>query len=181
MGSLCQTCQQKVIPFRYSPVAGQPDEYAIVGEFPGKAEVQMSMPFVGRSGNVLRQELARIEIDIDDLGLGNLWQHFKNDNQKCKDRGFGALLKALQPYPQVLLLGSECSQAFFNENVTDISGLWLESRLLPGKKVMATLNPASLLMGGGIGEFRLALELFFGKQRKKAKWQSDLLKQMAKN
>lgn len=173
----CRACNQKIIPFKVPTVP----LYALVGEFPGKIEIQMGMPFVGRSGNVLRQELARLEVDIDDLGLGNLWYHAQSDNQKCLDLGLGALLRALQPFSSVLFLGSECSKVFFGESVTNISSLWLESKLLPRKRLMATLNPASLLMGGGIGEFRLALEIFFDKRdRKKTKWQGKLLKSLAK-
>jgi hypothetical protein len=140
----------------------------------------MKLPFVGPSGGVLRHELARLGMDVDDLGLGNLWPHAKSENQKCLDKGLGALLKALQPYQNVLFLGSDCAHVFFEANVTDISGLWLPSSLLPSKNTMATTNPASLLKGGGIGEFRLALALFFGIQkRSKVRWQENLLKQMA--
>lgn len=178
MGSVCKACGKEIIPFRLPAEAA----YAVVGEFPGQIEIKMGLPFVGRSGNVLRQELARLGIDIDDLGMGNLWYHENNESEKCRDLGLGALLRALQPFHSVLFLGSDCSRVFFNESVTNISGLWLESRLLPKKKLMATVNPASLLKGGGIGEFRLALELFFGKtERKKAKWDVNMLKQMAKN
>lgn len=141
----------------------------------------MRLPFVGASGVVLRQELARIGQDIDELGLGTLWYHAKNDNPKCLDKSLGALIKALQPFPKVLLLGSECSQVFLNDYVTNISGLWLESPLLPGKQVMAATNPASILKGGGFGEFRLALELFFGiRVRKPLKWQKDVLLNLLK-
>lgn len=178
----CKACGQEIIPFRHPVETINGKVYAVVGEFPGAIEIKMGLPFVGKSGNVLRQELARLEIDIDELGLGNLWPHAKNDDERCLDIGLGALLRALQPYKQVLFLGSDCSQTFFNENVTNVSGLWMESKLLPNKELMATVNPASLLKGGGIGEFRLALELFFGeRKRKKLKWRKDLLKQLAAN
>jgi hypothetical protein len=164
--SLCRYCGQEII----HPAGDLTSTFALIGEFPNAVDVKVGKPFVGGANTILRQELARLGIDIDSLLTSNLWPHPQTGNPKCLDNGLGELLKTLQPVSNVLFFGSECSQVFLYENVPAISGLWMTSNLLPGKRIMVTANPSNL-WNGNIGELRLALELFFGiRTRESLKW-----------
>ena len=47
----------------------------IIGEFPGDDEIKKGKPLVGATGKVLRNELARVDLDMNQMRLTNLWLH----------------------------------------------------------------------------------------------------------
>lgn len=138
----------------------------VIGEYPGDDELEELAPFVGPSGNVLRTELRRLQIDLDDCRVTNMWSHpptEKND----PDYRWNAqrALAAVAKCEIVLLLGSEVTKAILGEIVSNVGGLVLRSNVLPGKKIIAAPNPTAV-MRGTLGEFRTALEVLADEKKK---------------
>jgi len=61
--------------------------FLIIGEFPGRDEIKKGKPMVGAMGKVLRNELARANLDMNQIRLTNLWLHPKNENEACFNYG----------------------------------------------------------------------------------------------
>lgn len=56
------------------PAHGNPDSpVLIVGEFPGNDEVLKGVPLVGRTGTIMRQQLAHLGWDLSQFRVMNLW------------------------------------------------------------------------------------------------------------
>jgi uracil-DNA glycosylase family 4 len=70
----------------------------IIGEFPGKDEIKKGKPMVGAMGKVLRNELARADLDMNQMRLANLWLHPKNKNEDCFNYGLEKVIKAGESY-----------------------------------------------------------------------------------
>lgn len=149
----CPLCPRNLV----SPSGPWEATIGIIGEFPGQEEKRLLAPFVGASGRILRTELKRVGIQATDCRLTNLWMHDPLEDDKEYDLHLKQAILAVKKCKIVLLLGSDASQAFLGEKVSNVAGLWLESDLLTNKRVIACPNPAALLHGT-IGEFRLTME-----------------------
>jgi uracil-DNA glycosylase family 4 len=130
----------------------------ICGEYLGSEESAAGRPFVGCSGRILRAELDKIGVNLDDCRVTNLVNH-EFPEEGCYQSGLEQVIREAKGRKAILLLGSECSRIFLGKGVLTISGLKVESKYLSAPIVRATINPAALL-SGTVGEFRLALEKF---------------------
>jgi uracil-DNA glycosylase family 4 len=131
----------------------------VIGEFPGEEEIKKGRPLVGRTGNVLKAELAYYGIDMKRLRLGNLWLHPPNKNEDCFNYGVEQILKEAQGREVILLLGSDTVKYFCNEKVSDVTGLQVQSSYLSAPIVFACLQPATVFHQS-VGELRLSLKKF---------------------
>lgn len=182
----CPKCGKLLIsPF------GHPDaKLLLVGDFPGYRETIERIPFTfrkpkpgyrleaPRSGDVLKDELNRVGISLNDVLLTNLWQHQqdwkieiippKTSRGKPKEKKVHAcppewhldqLVRMFTGKTHVLLMGSDVTQALIGEKVGAVSGLRVD---VPGfEKISFWVSPnPSLVMSQPIGEFRLALQRF---------------------
>jgi len=134
-------------------------EILIIGEFPGKDEIDVGKPFVGATGRVLRTEMAIAGIDMIMCRVTNLWLHERNKNEDCYYFGFTNALEEAKGRRAILLVGSDAVKAFCDLPVSSVCGLEVESPLLSAELIMAVLNPA-VVFHLGIGEIRLALKKF---------------------
>jgi uracil-DNA glycosylase family 4 len=153
----CPICKQTIVP-----AAGPLDSgILIVGEFPGEEEMNRGIPFVGVSGQILRNEFAQAGISLDTCRLTNLWLHPSMDyeNEKHFQWHLGELLREVTRAKHVLFMGSELGKVFLRRPISSIVGLELPVPLLGGKKVTFCINAAAA-MHGSLGEIRLAIQKF---------------------
>ena len=134
----------------------------LVGEFPGKEELSMGVPLVGRTGTLLRMQLAYLGYDLRQFGACNLWQHKPNKNEKCLQHGKEVVIKEAADKEIVLLIGSDVAKMFLTKSVSEVCGLNVKEFLkfpFSAPIVMAMMNPA-IAFHSVNGEIILALEKF---------------------
>lgn len=130
----------------------------LVGEQPGNDEDVIGRPFVGPSGRVLDNALARAGIERSDAYVTNVVKHFKWEgkgkkrlHKKPNAREIGACLPWLEAEialirPLVLVcLGATAAQGLFGNDfrVSVRRGEFVESRYAP--YALATVHPSSIL------------------------------------
>ena len=142
----------------------------IIGEEPGRDEIKKGKPMVGNMGRVLRGELGRVGLDINQMRLTNLWKHpaqmvsakdteGQKIKEKCFQNGLEDVIKEAKGRQAILLLGSDTVSFFCNEKVSEVSGLEVQSSYLSPPLLFACVQPATVFHGG-LGEVRLALFKF---------------------
>lgn len=164
MSKLCPICKHVSVP----PSGRKDSPILIMGEFPGDSELEWGRPFVGFTGKILKQELARLGMDIKQYRLANLWIHpqRKRDDEMyeaCWNFTLQVALKELQNRKGILLLGSDCAKTFLRKGVMEIAGLRVEDDcdLFKAEVVICSPNPAVVFQPNGVvGELRFALEQF---------------------
>ena len=132
-------------------------KWLIVGEFPGKEELEKGKPFVGGTGKVFRRELRLLGYDLNEFRITNIWMHEQTDDKICRDFGIEQVLKEAQGREIVLLVGSDAVKAFTDYDVSDVNGLLVASPYFT--KAMAMYNPA-IVFHEPVGEIRFALQNF---------------------
>ena len=157
--SICPKCKRPIVP-AYGPIGG----ILIAGEFPGDEEMRRRIPFVGVTGNILRNELAQVGISLDACRLTNLWLHQMTSDMYDQPGHFewhlAQLLQEMGQAKHILLMGSELAKVFLKARITNVCGLMLQSSYFPnGKKAMFCKNPAAAIHGT-VGEIRLAIQKF---------------------
>jgi len=156
----CPVCKtENTVP----PYGNKQSKILLIGEFPGEDEVKKGIPFVGATGQLLRQELAYIGIDLQSLRRGNLWFHAPNKNNDCLKHGVEVIIKEAIGKKLILLIGSDAVKFFTGEKISEVNGLVVPSDYFSGV-VMACIQPASIFQPKGtIGELRFALNNFNNK------------------
>lgn len=164
----CPICNNQLVMYR-GPV-GAP--VLLLGEFPGVEEVKYGIPFTGKAGEILKQEIFRLRVPWDKIRLGNLWWHFPHDNEEDFQWNWGQTIREMRHRQYVLLMGSEWRR-ILEHKIMDVAGLKVTSAQLPKapKFYMAAPNPA-LCIHTTVGDFRDALEKFISKIPKKV-WEDD--------
>jgi len=130
-------------------------QIAIVGEAPGKQEMQEGVPFIGPSGNVLNRALLNAGIDRKACYITNVLKTRppKGDFSKIPPKDLAAarlaLLKELRDCSAniILLLGSEALKSVTGKDgILNWRGSLLSTPILgTHRKVMATVHPAAAL------------------------------------
>lgn len=152
----CSFCERDDLVLASGPKRA---EILIIGEFPGKDEIKKGKPLVGATGKVLRSELARADLDMNQMRITNLWLHPKNDNEDCFKYGLDQVIKEAKNKKAILLLGSDTVSFFCNEKVSEVSGLEVKSSYLSAPLVFACVQPATVFHQS-LGELRLSLQKF---------------------
>ena len=150
---------------------GNPDtcKVVIIGEAPGAKEDELGVPFVGRSGKILDEFLASIDLKRpDDVYITNtvLCRPPKNRDPKrdelanCRDR-LDEHLRILNP-KVVITLGNFSTRYLLDtkEGITDLRGKVFE---LNGFKVVPMKHPAVVLYNGNSPAIRAEFEEDFNK------------------
>ena len=155
----CPVCgNTKCVP----PHNPNKSEVLIVGEFPGKEEEVQGVPLVGRTGTILRQQLARLGYDLSQFCVCNLWQHEPNKNIDCLEQGKKVVIKEAKKKKLILLVGSDVAKMFLTKNVSELNGMIVNDYLkfdFSAPVVMACYNPA-IVFHSVAGEVILALKNF---------------------
>lgn len=166
MTKFCPVCANKCVPYYGN------SNILVIGEFPGKAEIESGRPFsvhhmYQTAGAIFRKELAKVGIDMNKLRVGNLWLHEVNDDERCQQLGYETALEEAKGKSAILLVGSDVVEKFTNYKVSDVSGLQVDSAILSAPVIYAMVNPALALQPGrGIGEVRHAIQKFAARLEK---------------
>lgn len=160
----CPICGNKYGVPPYNPTNSP---VLLVGESPEAGEVARGIPLVGRTGTILRQQLAHLGYDLSSFGVCNLWQHeppsAKNKiNPDCITHGKKVVIEEAKDKKLILLIGSEVANHFLEKNVSELNGLIVNEFLsvpLSAPVVMALYNP-SICFHGVLGEVILGLKNF---------------------
>jgi len=142
---------------------GSPNaEILLVGDAPTGYDVKEGQLWTGPGGDILKIELANAGIHMKQVRITNMWLHpKKNDCYAHMEE----LLNEMNGKKFILLMGADPVKHFTNENVSDVSGLRVDTfdyakDLLPaGPIVYAIYNPA-MAMRDKMGEVRLGFEKF---------------------
>jgi uracil-DNA glycosylase len=130
----------------------------IISEYPGEAELNALQPLVGNTGNIMRNELARIGIHMALCRITNIWLHEPTKEDGELEWHTAQAMRFARDSKVVLLLGSVASQAVLSVNASDASSVWFKRPdLLPGTDILVGPQPASLFFGM-VGEFRLVMQ-----------------------
>lgn len=157
----CPVCKSQ----DYVPPSGiESSPVMIIGEAPGKDEIESGVPMVGAMGGVLKAELRRLGLDLNMFRLANLWFHppHKKDHPLYKDClafSAGTVIKDAKDRKAILLIGSETVDFFCKKKVSNVSGLQVTSNYLSVPIIYACVQPATV-WHGSIGELRTSLEKF---------------------
>lgn len=132
--------------------------FSLVGEAPGKQEVEQGMPFVGRSGKLLRAMLTKAGFDWDYVSRMNTiccWPKAKGRTrgpyEKEQFACRGNLMEQLRisGWQYVLLVGSHALGAFRSDlKVSEVHGslyVWMNQWI-----VMPIFHPAAILRNPGL-------------------------------
>lgn len=137
------------------PRGNKNSKWLFVGEFPGKDELEKGKPFVGASGWVLQSELRRLGYDLGEFRIVNILMHENTGDERCRKHGIKNVIEESSNKDIVILVGSETCNTFTDYNVSDVSGLVVESPYF--KKTFAMYSPA-VVFHESVGEIRFALE-----------------------
>jgi uracil-DNA glycosylase family 4 len=128
----------------------------IIGSAPGEDEIKAGLPFVGRTGNVLKNELRRAGLDFHAFRICNLWQHMLNDKKECQQAGAEAAIKEAKGRSVILLIGAEAVKFFTGLSVEGYNGLSVPSNYLSAPVIMACVQPTTVYHNS-VGEIRLTI------------------------
>jgi uracil-DNA glycosylase family 4 len=142
----------------------------IIAEEPGKDEVKRGKPMVGAMGEVLRQELGRADLDMNQMRLTNLWLHPQQKvgakdteglkiKEQCFKHGLNEAIKEARNRKAILLIGSDTVKFFCDEKVSEVNGLEVQSVHLSAPLLFACVQPATV-WHKSLGEVRLSLQKF---------------------
>lgn len=121
----------------------------VIGEAPGESEDKEGRPFVGRSGKLLREELARAGINPEEVYITNTVKCRPPGNDKPKADSLKACKKYLDEEiatvkPEyVITLGAVASKGVLKKaKITEVHGKLID---FPNFKAMAAYHPAYCL------------------------------------
>lgn len=149
----CENCTlRKEARLPVPGIGGNNYRFIIVGQNPGYQEDNMGRPFIGDSGQLLRDAFSRCDFILDkDAYVTNTCRCFslKTPTKKHVAACFPFLeqeIRLLDKAEFVLLLGGTALQAFFpTKKITDSRGQLLTHQDFPSKKFFATFHPAAIL------------------------------------
>lgn len=148
----CPICNLQLVPY----VGPKEAAVLLVGSYPGDQEIIRGEPFVGETGDVLREELARVGIQLAGCRRGNLWQHTPNDKENDLEYHLKMTLHEMQNHPYILVMGAQAVHNIAHLGVDVVQGLEITHPMVNGR-IICSPNPAQLFHGS-TGEFRLALQ-----------------------
>lgn len=157
----CPVCASPLV----EPMGPVKSKLILVGGTPGDDELDELLPWVGKAGEVLQNELSRAGIAWGTVRVTNLWLHRvpgkKVDTfDRCREFCLGELMKELVGRKAVLLMGTEVVNLFTGFGSSLVSSMRVQCADLPGAElVVASVNPTEALKDK-VGETRLAISNF---------------------
>jgi hypothetical protein len=161
----CPSCGDRICP----PL-GKSQTVLVIGEFPGRLEMEKGVPFATSSmfttaGKVFRKESERLGVSLTQFRLCNIWLHEPNNNENCWKAGYDLVLEQAKGKKAILLVGSDTVETFTGYKVSDVNGLQVDSSILSAPIIYASVNPA-LALHRSYGEVRFALTQFIQRLEK---------------
>lgn len=125
----------------------------LVGEAPGKFELEQGVPFVGRAGKLLNELLRKAGLDREQLRITNTAacvameredrRPLPAELEACRPR-LDAEVSLCDPHV-ILLMGNTALSAFLpGFRIGEVAGSW---RAVDGRVVIATYHPSHILRG----------------------------------
>lgn len=146
---ICESATQAV------PGEGNPNaDVMIVGEAPGKQEDLQGRPFIGSAGKLLDELLASIELDRNDIFIGNVIKHRPPDNRDPRPDEVAHQwpwlrdqVEAIQP-KLIVLLGRHAMDTFLPD--CRISADHGHGKRYRGQVFYPVYHPAAALYNGSL-------------------------------
>src|ERR1700690_756376 len=99
----CSICGDLLV----SPIGPLSSTILFVGDFPNQDDQKQGRAFAGKTGDILKAELAKVGIQLSACRATNLWQHDKNE-EKCKiSWHMDTLAKEFKNKNYILFMGSD--------------------------------------------------------------------------
>ncbi len=147
--NLCQGC--KYINCTYVPPIKVPHaSLLLIGEAPGATEEQQGVPFIGASGQYVRNILRETGYNLQDVAITNSCLCRPPDNETpakkeydlCSQQFLFRFIDEVSP-KAILCLGQVAAKAFVkSKNLTEVSGQLMDYK---GSKVLCTFHPSAVL------------------------------------
>jgi hypothetical protein len=100
-------------------------------------------------------EFHRVGLNIDSFARHCLYGH--PYNEACTN--FAQLENVSWTFKRAIVVGAGASTFLFDRGLNEVLGVVMSSKWMPGVKLV-TLPRVSMIRGGGVGEYRLALEKY---------------------
>lgn len=170
---VCKKCPLK--RERYVPPERVDSDIILVGEAPGREEVEQGRPFVGQSGRLLRETLKKYGLEkysvtnvvlcrpIDDNG--NNRAPSLAEIRRCREY----LKKEIEGYEYIVCVGGIAVNALIGDKgVSDLAG---DCIVKDGKKFFVIHHPAYVLRNPGIREdwenqIRFLSDIYYGRVKR---------------
>ena len=161
----CPSCGERICP-----PYGKSKDILVIGEFPGRLEMSIGVPFATSSmfitaGRVFRKELEKRSISLSDFRVVNLWLHEPTNSEECYNAGYNNVLDEAKGKKAILLVGSDAVETFTSYKVSDVNGLQVDSPVLSAPVIYAMVNPA-LALHRANGEVKFAIQKFVDRLEK---------------
>lgn len=137
----------------------------LIGDAPGKRELETGRPYTGRTGTILNTELRKFGFSLRSFRLCNLWLHTKLKKKDanyggCFEYGLQKVLAEAKDKELILLIGADTTRYFTDKPVTSVNGLFVTSNYLSAPHIIAMLQPTTVFHASVLGEIRFALKNF---------------------
>ena len=96
---------------------------AIIVSEPHKDDLSNGLVLSGAYGTILRNELARVKLDLKQFYKTSLWQHEPNKNSLCYKMGVENLKKLQDKFDVILVVGADAVIEITGNSVSKIGGL----------------------------------------------------------
>ena len=165
--TLCNKCKNGTKVFGWGSLTAR---IAVVGEGPGREEVNKLTPFVGPAGQLLDKILAAVNIKREDVYFTNTILCRTDDKNRtpskteytnCRTRLFEELSLVNPRY--TLLVGSTALKSIMGENykVMETHGQWFTLLSKPCYFYFSLLHPAWILHSSTEGETRAKKQIMW--------------------
>ncbi len=169
--SKCQKCPLYETANRSVPGQGMGSSgIFFIGEAPGKQEDKQGIPFCGRAGKLLDELLAEIDLEREDVFIGNVLKHRPPDNRDPESSEVEACfpylrrqLNALKP-KLVVTLGRHAMEVFLsNFSISEVHGQpkrisWQRSKFFKGHDMYSKKIVILPLYHPAVGLYRASMK-----------------------
>lgn len=155
----CTSCGLREVANQPVPFSGpSPTAIAVVGEAPGKMEDAVGAPFVGPSGDLLRQTLIELRFNVSTIAFVNAVSCWPDrtpttgEVASCSPN-LVAQLELINP-AYVLALGAVAVNGLRGGSVRlgEIRGMFWHAQIAHKPWVLATWHPSAVLRNGSLKE-----------------------------
>lgn len=137
----------------------------VVSSYPDFKDQTNGRLLSGDYSDILRHEFAVVGIQLSSIRFVSLWRHVKPKKETECDLSWHVdhVAKEIKGKKRVLLMGSDASRAMFGKAASDLYGIIMKHKLFPGTKFVVSPGHSDAF-NSGLGELRLALKRFSGKE-----------------
>ena len=149
---LCPACGWKVVESVILNVSGN----LIISGYPTTQEMIVGRALLSDSKedfDTMKAEFSRAGLNVDSFSRHCLYLH--PYNEACTNPVNVISDKA----SKALVVGHEACEFLFKKEMSEVLGIPMKSKWMPGI-ILVTIPRISMIRGGGVGEYRLALQKY---------------------